>query len=149
MRECALCERIDRLDAHRDAPALGDGMHRIGAEIHDNLVHLRRIGDHVERLGCQGGAQLDSLGNRAAHEVERLGDDAAEVHRQAPAALAPAIGEYLIDERARTLRRGIKSPRRSRSSGQLHSGSRNGSRHYCCARRPTFRNRLRRHLRVR
>ena len=38
---------------------------------------------------------------------------------------------------------------RSRPSGQLHSGSRNGPDAHCCPRRPAFRNRWRRYLRIR
>src|SRR5467141_4628410 len=68
-------------------------------------MQLRRVAEHLQRRGGQLRREADRGVERAAHELKRLGDDAAEIDGDALAALAAAIGEDLVDQAACPVRR--------------------------------------------
>src|SRR5437867_7534072 len=69
-------------------------------------MQLRRVAEHLQRRGGQLRLEADPGVERAAHELQGLGDDAAEIDGDALAALAAAIREDLVDQAARPVRRG-------------------------------------------
>ncbi len=69
-------------------------------------MQLRCIADDDQRHLGRARVQTDVSGERASHHLERLSHDAANVDRRALAALAAAVVEDLLDERAATRRSG-------------------------------------------
>ena len=63
-------------------------------------MQLGGIADHDERRLGSARLETDVRGERAADQLERLGHDMGEVDRRALAALAAAVGEDLLDQRA-------------------------------------------------
>ena len=63
-------------------------------------MQLGGIADHHERQLRNARLQTDGGRKRSAQQLERLGHDLADVERCAPAELAAAVSQDLIDERA-------------------------------------------------
>ena len=62
----------DDVEGERDASARGRELHRVGQEVHHDLLHLVHIGPHREGVLEAVGLELDALG--AGVELEQLRD---------------------------------------------------------------------------
>src|SRR2546428_8970548 len=86
-------------------------------------MQLRRVAEHLQRRGGQLRLEADRGVERAAHELQGLGDDAAEIDGDALAALAAAISEDLVDQAARAVRCGENVLRSEEHTSELQSRS--------------------------
>ena len=87
-----LCARVHRLERDAQRALARHRLDRVGAEVHQHLVELRRVAHHVHRCSWHIALEQDSGRERPAHQVEGLGDHATQVHPSTLAALAAAVG---------------------------------------------------------
>src|SRR5208337_3401403 len=74
------------------------GMGGVGAEIHDDLLHLGRIRKHESRLALEVRPDLYGAGERGPEELEGLPDHRGALERQFLLLRLSAEGEDLLDE---------------------------------------------------
>jgi hypothetical protein len=75
-------------------------LYGIRAQVHQDLVQLRRIADDEQRPRRQLSLQTHLRAEGAAYQLQRLGNDAPEIDRNAAAALAAAVCQDLVHEPA-------------------------------------------------
>src|SRR6266850_1304993 len=106
VRQRALGADLGGFEGHAQRTFPAHRLNRIRAQIHHDLMQLRRVTEYLQRRGGQLRLEAYFGVQRAAHELQRLGDDPAEIDSDALAVLAAAIGEDLVDQAARPVRRG-------------------------------------------
>ena len=96
---------VDPVETHLQNAAGRHRLHGVRAQVHHDLMELRRIGDH----GCVAGFELafepNAARQRRGKQVECFTDRSLNVDRRAVADTAAAERENALDERLRPARR--------------------------------------------
>ena len=106
------------LRADGQAPALRHGVPRVDAEVHQHLLHLRRIARHVPEV--VGHVDVDvqvGAAERLGHDPLDLVDHVGRIHRDALALDAPRERQDLLDHVGAALR--ALADHRQRPAGAL------------------------------
>jgi hypothetical protein len=91
--------KLAYVDRDLERPRGPHRLHRVGAQVHDDLVDLGRIAEHAGVAGADRAPEHDAGRQRRADGVERLVDDRLHVHRHALCHAAAAEREDALDER--------------------------------------------------
>ncbi len=84
-RAVALRVHFDRCGANDDAAGFADRLHRVGHEVGEHLVQLRRVSRDHDGFGRNLDGNRHPCGERCAGEAPHLGDDLLQRHRRAAA----------------------------------------------------------------
>ncbi len=94
----------DGLDADLDAPAaIAHRLPGIGAQVEHDLLDLDRVGEYVQRLGCEARFERGLRRQRRTQDIERLQSDRLQRLRLALGALPMTESEDLAHQVARAL----------------------------------------------
>ena len=100
-------------NAKGDAKGPGAGSHgldRVGAQIHGDLVDLRRIGGDGRQIPVDVTHQIDAMGNAGFKQIERIPENLPHPDRLSPPGIRPREGKHLAHQFGGLLRRRHDGP---------------------------------------